>query len=81
MTKKREESTSELFEEQCNQLRGKALSKSYWGRLLLVGIDPKVHKKLALYAANYGMTPTPFVSEIVTEWVAKMEKKKQESAE
>lgn len=65
----------DLFEEQCNQLRSRAMNKAYWGKLLLISLEQDVHKRLALYAADYGMAPTPFITEIVTEWVSKMDKR------
>lgn len=75
MSKSKKDLSDAFFEQQCDHLRNRALNKTSWGQLLLVNIDKDIHRRLALYASDYGLAPTPFVTEIVTEWVLKMDKK------
>jgi predicted HicB family RNase H-like nuclease len=56
-------------------MRERALRKPYWGKVMTVSLDQGVHKRLALYAADYGLSATLFVPHIITQWVLKMDRK------
>jgi len=64
-----------IFEKQCEYLHKRVLRKKQWGRMMTIDIDPIIHKRLAFYAADYGMSPTQFAPHILKEWILKMDRK------
>jgi len=58
-----------FLDQHCRYLADKARKKARWGEKLLVCIEPEIHRKVAIHAAEYGLTPTKFVEQLIKEWV------------